>query len=255
VTDAEPCGSPAGETDPETAGPPEWDTAWGIAAGLTVVFGYFLLHDIAALVAATFVADETRVLWASLVANMLVVGFFVMLARRGSGRGSARSVLGLVAPARIPAARILGLFVAGFIAYMAVSVAMAQLWSFLEPEEAEFPRQRVISLVASIESPLLLAVAVLLAVVVAPLAEELVFRRALYLPLRRATGVCVAAILVSVAFALAHGYLWGLPQLAVLSVVFVALYESTGTLWASIFGHAAHNALMLALLFQVTEVH
>ena len=54
--------------------------------------------------------------------------------------------------------------------------------------------------------------------------------------------------LVGLLFALAHAYVWGLPQLFVLSCVFVALFERTGTLLAPMAAHSAYNTFQLVAL-------
>jgi membrane protease YdiL (CAAX protease family) len=217
-----------------------------------VLLAYFGVHGAAALIAGSFTSGGRASVYAASLGNGLAVLLLAILAGTQAGPGcSPRAVLGLVAPRQIRPGRIFGIFAAGVFAYMAASMAMAQVWRLWGEGGTQLPRQDVVSIVTSIKSPPVLAAALVLAVFLAPLAEELVFRRALYIPLRNALGVPAATLLVSLVFAAAHGYVWGFPQLAILSVMFVALYESTGTLWASVLGHAFHNALMLVLLFSV----
>ena len=83
---------------------------------------------------------------------------------------------------------------------------------------------------------------------VVPVVEEVLFRAVLYLPLRRRIGRLPATLAVSAIFALAHLYIWGLPHLFVLSLLFIALYEKTKSLWMSILTHAAFNGVNIVLL-------
>jgi len=87
-----------------------------------------------------------------------------------------------------------------------------------------------------------LAVA-LIAVVAAPLTEELVFRGCLYGVARQKLGRLPAILGTSLVFALIHAHVATIPALFVLAVGLVLLYEATGSLWAPILAHAAFNGL------------
>ena len=85
------------------------------------------------------------------------------------------------------------------------------------------------------------AVAWLSALIVAPLAEEIVFRGLLYPSLKRATTAVPAALLVSVLFGAVHGtLLWGMYT-CLLSLLAIWLMHRTGSLWTAILFHAAFN--------------
>lgn len=94
-------------------------------------------------------------------------------------------------------------------------------------------------------------------VVLAPLAEELLFRGYLYGKLRKLGPAWVAMIVSGVAFGLAH--LWAGPGTAlqwavmvdtmVLGFVLALLREWTGAVWASVLLHAFKNGIAFYLLF------
>lgn len=86
---------------------------------------------------------------------------------------------------------------------------------------------------------------ILIAVVAAPLTEELVFRGCLYGFLRQTGGRFVAIAITSVLFALIHGHIPSLAGLVILAVGLSLLYEKTGSLWAPILLHAAFNGLSI----------
>jgi membrane protease YdiL (CAAX protease family) len=75
----------------------------------------------------------------------------------------------------------------------------------------------------------------------APLIEEVVFRGFLYTAWERRWGWATAALLTSFAFAALHS--WGVPQFFA-SLVFIALYRRTGSLWAPMLCHSAFNIAM-----------
>jgi membrane protease YdiL (CAAX protease family) len=94
-----------------------------------------------------------------------------------------------------------------------------------------------------------LAVA-LIAVVAAPLTEELVFRGCLYGVARQRLGRLTTILGTSLVFALIHAHVATIPALFVLAVGLALLYEATGSLWAPILAHAAFNGLnVLASLY------
>ena len=86
---------------------------------------------------------------------------------------------------------------------------------------------------------------ILIAVVAAPLTEELIFRGCLYGILRQIGGKFVAIAVSSLLFALIHGHTPSLAGLMILAVGLSLLYEKTGSLWAPILLHAAFNGLSI----------
>jgi len=84
-----------------------------------------------------------------------------------------------------------------------------------------------------------------LAVLAAPVTEELIFRGCLYGILREALGRRIAILVSAIIFALIHGHLPSLPGLMVLAAGLALVYERCGSLWAPISMHAAFNALTI----------
>lgn len=86
----------------------------------------------------------------------------------------------------------------------------------------------------------------LVAVVAAPLAEEVVFRGYLYPVLKRMGGIWLASIAISLFFAAVH--LEGSYLLArfLLSLILILAYELTGSLWAPIGIHFLNNAYVFS---------
>lgn len=86
-------------------------------------------------------------------------------------------------------------------------------------------------------------------VILAPLAEELLFRGYLYGKLRTVSGVVVATLVTSIVFGALHGQ-WnvGLDVFA-LSIVLCLLREKTGSIWAGVLLHATKNGIAFYFLF------
>jgi membrane protease YdiL (CAAX protease family) len=89
-----------------------------------------------------------------------------------------------------------------------------------------------------------LAVAAI-ALIAAPLTEELVFRGCFYGVLRQVGGRWLAIGVTAVVFALIHGHAASIPGLLILAVALALLYEVTGSLWAPLALHAVFNGLSL----------
>ena len=86
-------------------------------------------------------------------------------------------------------------------------------------------------------------------VVVAPIAEEIIFRGWLYGKLRSKTVMPVAIFIVSLLFGIVHGQ-WNIGiNVFVMSIVLCGLREITGTVYAGILMHMIKNAVAFILLF------
>jgi membrane protease YdiL (CAAX protease family) len=89
-----------------------------------------------------------------------------------------------------------------------------------------------------------------MAVIVAPVAEEMIFRGYFYGVIRRYGGRIPAILISSLLFAAIHVHLPSFPGLFLLAVTLCFLYERTGSLWSNITMHAAFNAsTIITLIF------
>jgi uncharacterized protein len=93
---------------------------------------------------------------------------------------------------------------------------------------------------------------VIVAVVAAPLVEELVFRGVLFRKLRFQRGAPFALLLTSLLFAALH------PgrqlNMAILGMQLVLLYTSTRTLWAPVLSHLINNSVGVGVLIASSGV-
>ena len=93
-----------------------------------------------------------------------------------------------------------------------------------------------------------------MAVIVAPVAEEIVFRGYIYGVIRRYGGRFPALLTSSLLFAAIHVHLPSMLGLGILAIILCLLYERTGSLWAPITMHACFNATTIAALIFFPEV-
>ena len=93
---------------------------------------------------------------------------------------------------------------------------------------------------------------ILLAVAIAPIAEELAFRGYLYGVMRRYFGALPALVFTGVLFAVVHLNVPTLFPLFILSCLFTVSYEATGSLLVPMTMHALFNTLnLVAIAFQM----
>lgn len=148
---------------------------------------------------------------------------------------------------RLPTWTDIGLAPVGFVIYFLSSAIMmylaTQLFPGFNPNEAQDVGFE--NLVRYFEY--LLAFVTL--VIVAPLAEEVLFRGYLYGKLRKAVPLWLAILIVSAVFGFVHGR-WNVGiDVFMLSVVMCGLREVTGSIWAGILLHTVKNGLAFYLLF------
>lgn len=136
-----------------------------------------------------------------------------------------------------------------FLAVMPLAGGTAAAWErFLEIVGLPTERQELVDLFAQTKSPVLLALMIALALVVAPVAEELVFRAGLFRFLRSRAPRWVAFTVSAGLFALLHGNWVSALPLFVLGLVFAAAYERTGRVAVPMLAHAFFNLNTLLLV-------
>ena len=89
------------------------------------------------------------------------------------------------------------------------------------------------------------------AVVIAPIVEEIAFRRTLFVFMTRMFGAFLSAVLTSLVFAFMHGGVVQVLPLFILSMVLQHLYLKHGTLFPSILLHSAHNLIIMVLFIVI----
>ena len=185
-------------------------------------------------------ANLKLVLWNLAVgqgAGMLIVLALVTL-RKPRGQSTLSELR--LRPWR-PVYLLLGVGI-GLIATLFILGLIAIVLSGLESLNLKVPANPLINFLLKAPWDVVLALA-LGAVLLAPLAEELIFRLVFYRTARLLMPHVPAAILVSLLFALIHSDLWGLPLLFCLGLIFQEAYKRTDSLWPPIIIHAFFNAV------------
>jgi len=129
-------------------------------------------------------------------------------------------------------------------------------WTFLV-EQLGLPAvpQDVIAIFANTRSPLVIAAMLLVACVLAPIYEELLFRAGLYRFCRQRLGRGAALVISGVCFGALHGNWAGFLPLAVLGMGLAVAYEATGSIRVAIIAHGLFNLnTVLVLLSGLPEL-
>lgn len=161
-------------------------------------------------------------------------------------RVSGRSLWRLFGPVRPRWSHVFMGVGLGLTGLLLVQVAAALVLSALP--DAPPPSQEVLQ--AQGAWPVLV-MQVVTAVVLAPIAEELVHRGAVFQAGRRAFGLVGGMVFSALLFAALHLEVWGSPQamlgLLVLGLWLAAIFHRTGSLVVPIMAHATFNGVTLAL--------
>ncbi|MEO5950409.1 MAG: type II CAAX endopeptidase family protein [Candidatus Saccharimonadales bacterium] len=171
---------------------------------------------------------------------MFVIGLPVLLKKQTV----SRVLIGLT---RLPSWKDILLAPAGFVIYFIASavvmVLLAQFIPALNLNEA----QDIIFKGLSEQYEFILAFLAL--VVIAPIAEEILFRGYLYGKLKRAVPTWVAMLMTSALFGLVH-FQWNVSiDVFILSLVLCSLREVTGNISAGILLHMLKNGIAFYFLF------
>lgn len=183
-----------------------------------------------------------------MVGSMLLLDAFVILTILTFAVGKAPSIWRGVG--RAPG-HLLGAIGVGLRGYLAVFpwifLLLFLLMAIARHVGFEPPLEPIQELLAQDERPELVAWTVVLACLVGPVAEELLFRGVLYPAVRRRLSR-VAAMLISAAlFSLIHTNVIGFLPILLLGCLLAYLYERTGSLISPLAIHVVHNSLLMSV--------
>jgi membrane protease YdiL (CAAX protease family) len=149
---------------------------------------------------------------------------------------------------RMPVGRSVLLGVALLVSALPMVFAVDYLASILLKINSTTDVQEVVQIFENSSSVARRIPIIMLAVVIAPVAEELAFRGYLYAVIKRYCGAVPALILSGILFALIHLNLASFFPLLALALVFALAYELSGSLLVPMTMHALFNALSLILI-------
>jgi CAAX protease family protein len=223
---------------------------WSIWEALLVyLVGNFLLGGIVAVVVTGGRRGDEAAVVGALAADVVFLVAMVFWLRRRAPDWVAR--IGVL---RRPIDAAIGYGV-GLLLYPAVAFgvgyALAWLFELITGHPVEQPQQ----LSADIDLPFK-ALAVLILLVVAPVAEELFFRGVLYRSVRDRYGVLAGLLISSLMFGAVHyvpapaaDALYLQSAMVFTGLALGAIYEWRGNLVASIAAHAAFNTIGIIAIF------
>jgi uncharacterized protein len=223
---------------------PVWTGFMALVAALVLAAVGAAIVDIPALVLGVKISSSHvppgLELADTVVQDLAFVLTAVLFARLG-GRAVGSWQLGL-RPTRVW--RAVRLVVMTLVAFLAFSAAWAAALDVSTKE-------KLLEQLGANETALLLALSALLTTVVAPIAEETLFRGYVFAALSKWRGWVPAGVLTGVLFGAVHA--GSAPEadlvpLAVLGFALCALYRSTGSLYPCIAAHSLNNSLAFGAL-------
>lgn len=137
------------------------------------------------------------------------------------------------------------------VAALAPSSLLADLSLRLHPADPQWARTFYEALP---RTPFEIGLAILAVVIVAPLAEELVFRGLLHRLLHGIWGGVAASVLSALIFAIVHAEPWYLLGLFGVGLTLAVVWEATRSVAACWSAHAVHNAVSLGMMMQADQV-
>lgn len=209
-----------------------------LLAGVFLVLGWFdisLSDYLRPAVMQTSIATAVYVLTIAIV----IMGPYYVLKSR-----TDLTTLGLT---RLPSWTDIGLAPAAFVIYALISGVLLSVLTSLFPALPLDQTQDVGFQALGSQIDNMLAFVTL--VILAPLAEEVLFRGYLYGKLRIYVSGIVAALVTSLLFALAHFQLNVAIDVFILSLVLCGLRSLTGSIWAGVLLHMLKNMIAYYILF------
>ncbi|MDW8343362.1 MAG: type II CAAX endopeptidase family protein [Verrucomicrobiae bacterium] len=228
---------------PNRVGPKPWG-----APELLMAFGAYLWGQLVVQVILSRSQGELESLWKQTLVGHLLLNTALLIALAVYFR--ARHIRWADAFGQGPQGVPIGLW--GYVAvWPPVLLSFALMQAVYHQLDWPIAPQPLATLFVETRSPSILVLVTLLAVVTAPIFEEVMFRGLLYPFLKQRLGQTAATLVVSALFAVVHFHLPSMLPLFVLGVALVLVYEASDSVTASITLHAAFNAANLLMLAYV----
>lgn len=223
---------------------PDW--RWPSVLGVSLSF--VGLHLLTLVVRVADLPDP--ILYAMLAAAVAEIGLIALaLGWLCAGHGKPPAALGLRMPwwpGHLVVAPIVGYGLAVSAVLVAVGIQITIVGAPPEPQET-------LELFRRIRRPFLRAVVAVVVVVLAPAAEEVLFRGVLYRWMRARIGRVLAAAISALLFSAVHLQVPQAALLFALGLVLAFVVEETRSLWPAIALHAIFNGVALVLSWQMTS--
>lgn len=152
-------------------------------------------------------------------------------------------------PTPLPWSRALRYGAATLMVVLPILSVVSLTWNFvIQAFDVPVVPQDVVTLFTNTRSPFVIAGMLLVACVLAPIYEELLFRAGLYRFCRQRLGRGWALLISGACFGALHGNAAGFLPLAVLGVALALVYEATGSIRVAIIAHGLFNLNTVLIL-------
>lgn len=237
---------------------PGWNTSWSdfgiflavLVLWITAVFGIvdLLLPDISPADTDSTKPTEVQMVVSSLVMQAGFIALFWLFPAENGG--PPRSLARRRVATSIWMGRSLFLFLLSLPAIFLVGTAWIMLLTFMQQQgyPVDVSPQDAVSTFSQAGDPIVLAGMIFLAVILAPMAEELIFRGAIYRFLKTRVGLTHAMFISGTLFAMVHFHVASFPMLVLIGFLLCITYEICGTLLAPILFHALFNTNSVILI-------
>ncbi|MGN6373571.1 MAG: lysostaphin resistance A-like protein [Solirubrobacteraceae bacterium] len=222
---------------------PAWTGLLALIAALVLAAVAAAVVDIPALAFGVKIGSELPPgleLADTFVQDIAFIATAILFAQLG-GRSVRSWQFGLRATPPRRAAGLVVLTLVGFLIFNAVWSAVLEVST----------KEKLLEQLGANETTFLLALSALLTTVVAPIAEETLFRGYIFAAFAKWRGWLPAAVLTGVLFGAVHASsapAVDLVPLAVLGFLLCALYRATGSLYPCIAAHSLNNSLAFGVL-------
>lgn len=119
---------------------------------------------------------------------------------------------------------------------------------WLEPTFGKMKSQEAVMSLLSAKDPLIRILLIINACLLAPFAEEVLFRGYLYGVMKRYTGPFFAMVVVGLLFAVVHLNIAALLPLWLFAILLTLAYEYSGSLWVPVGVHALFNTFNVVMM-------
>ncbi len=221
-----------------------WVAVVTIAVQYVIVFGLYFLIGREQLTQPVWTTIATALIYS--IATFLIIWIPVKILKK---KHPTRTDLGLKG---LPTWTDIGLAPAGFIAYLILAIILIAIFSNFPFFDATQAQELGYNIINGFDR----LVAFFALCIVAPIAEEIIFRGWLYAKLRnkipgKRLSLILSILLVSILFGILHGQ-WNVGvNVFAMSIILCILREITGTIYSGILLHIIKNTVAFALIYIV----
>lgn len=152
---------------------------------------------------------------------------------------------------RMPRASDVGIAILGAIAMIVVVNGLGNVIDSLLHAKHQ---QEAVKIFLGVHDPVVKAAFALLAIVVAPISEEIAFRVFVFSAVRRYAPFWLAAIVSGILFGLAHTDVYALVPLIFGGVILCGVYARTRNAWMSMISHGLFNGASVVALYLAPQL-